>query len=80
VLHLVVGSGMRLAGAGIGLGVVIALAVTRLLAALLYGVGASDPPTFVGVVALLTLVSLTASYLPARRAAKLNPLVALRYE
>jgi len=80
VLHLVVSSGMRLAGAGIGLGVVIALAVTRLLAALLYGVGASDPPTFVGVVALLTLVSLTASYLPARRAAKLNPLVALRYE
>jgi len=80
VLHLVVGSGMRLAGAGIGLGVVIALAVTRLLAALLYGVGASDPPTFVGVVALLTLVSLTASYLPARRAAKLNPLVALRSE
>jgi len=76
----VVGDGIRLAGVGIALGVLIALAVTRLLAALLYGVGASDPPTFVGVVALLTLVSLTASYLPARRAAKLNPLVALRSE
>ena len=76
----VVGDGIRLAAAGIGLGVVIALAVTRLLTALLYGVGASDPATFVGVVALLAVVSLVASYLPARRAAKLDPLVALRTE
>ena len=76
----VVGDGVRLAAAGIGVGVLIALAVTRLLTALLYGVGASDPATFVGVVALLALVSLVASYLPARRAARVDPMVALRSE
>jgi ABC-type antimicrobial peptide transport system permease subunit len=80
VVSQVVGDGIRLAGVGIGLGVVIALVVTRLLAALLFGVPASDPPTFVSVVALLTLVSLFASYLPARRAAQLDPLTALRSE
>ena len=76
----VVGDGIRLAAAGIVVGVLIALAVTRLLTALLYGVGASDPATFVGVVALLAVVSLVASYLPARRAARVNPMVALRCE
>jgi len=76
----VVGEGIQLAAAGIVVGVLIALAVTRLLTALLYGVGASDPMTFVGVVALLAVVSLVASYLPARRAAKLDPVVALRSE
>jgi len=80
VLTQVVADGIRLAGSGIGLGIMIALAVTRLLTALLYGVGASDPMTFVGVVALLALVSLVASYLPARRAARVNPIVALRSE
>src|SRR5438045_8307660 len=80
VMSQVVGEGIQLAAAGIVVGVLIALAVTRLLTALLYGVGASDPMTFVGVVALLAVVSLVASYLPARRAAKLGPVVALRSE
>ncbi len=80
VMSQVVGEGIQLAAAGIVVGVLIALAVTRLLTALLYGVGASDPMTFVGVVALLAVVSLVASYLPARRAAKLDPVVALRSE
>src|SRR2546429_1193691 len=69
VMSQVVGEGIRLAAAGIVVGVLIALAVTRLLTALLYGVGASDPRTFVGVVALLAVVSLVASYLPAPRRA-----------
>jgi len=80
VMSQVVGDGIRLAAAGIVIGVVIALAITRLLSALLYGVGASDPATFVGVVALLAVVSLVASYLPARRAGRVDPMVALRYE
>ena len=80
VMSQVVGEGIRLAAAGIVVGVLIALAVTRLLTALLYGVGASDPMTFVGVVALLAVVSLVASYLPARRAAQVDPMVALRSE
>jgi putative ABC transport system permease protein len=80
IVRVVVGGGMRLAGVGIGIGVLAAFPVTRLLAALLYGVGASDPPTFVGVVALLALVSFLASYVPARRAARVDPMVALRHE
>jgi len=80
VMSQVVGDGIRLAGMGIGVGVLLALAVTRLLTALLYGVRASDPTTFVGVVALLAIVSLVASYLPARRAANVDPMVALRSE
>src|SRR5438874_4889724 len=80
VMAQVVGDGIRLAGMGIGGGVLLALAVTRLLTALLYGVRASDPTTFVGVVALLAIVALIASYLPARRAARVDPMVALRSE
>src|SRR5207253_3624196 len=80
VMSQVVGDGIRLAAAGIGVGVLIALAVSRLLGALLYEVGTSDPATFVGVVALLAVVSLVASYRPARRAAQVDPMVALRYE
>jgi len=78
--RLVVGWGMRLAMVGIGCGILIALVVTRLLGALLYGVGASDPRTFVSVVALLALVALAAAWVPARRATRVDPMVALRAE
>jgi len=80
VLRLVVGDGMRLAAIGIVVGAGGALALTRLLAALLYGIGASDPLTFITTVALLSLVALCACYVPARRATRVEPMIALRTE
>jgi putative ABC transport system permease protein len=77
-LKLVIGQGIRLTIAGVALGVGGALAMTRLLKTQLYGVSATDPLTFVGIALLLTFVTLLACWIPARRATKVDPLVALR--
>jgi len=80
VLKMVVGQGMLLVVGGIGAGFVASLALTRLMSGLLFGVSAGDPSTFGVVCGLLTAVALAASFVPARRAAKVDPMVALRYE
>ena len=80
IFRLVVGHGVRLALAGAVLGIIGALAATRFVSSLLFGVTPTDPVTFVGVSLLLVAVAVLASWLPARRAAKVDPMVALRYE
>jgi putative ABC transport system permease protein len=80
VLKLVVGQGMRLAVLGVVVGMVVSMALTRLMSSLLFGVSPRDPLTFTVVAALLAGVALFANYIPARRAAKVDPMVALRYE
>jgi putative ABC transport system permease protein len=80
VFRLVLSQGARLTLLGIGLGIVAALIVTRLMATLLFGISATDPMTFTAVALLLALVALAACYMPARRATRVDPIVALRYE
>jgi ABC-type antimicrobial peptide transport system permease subunit len=80
VFRLVVGQGLRQAALGLVLGLGAAFAVTRTMTSLLYGVSATDPPTFGGTSLLLLVVACAACYIPARRATQVDPLVALRYE
>jgi putative ABC transport system permease protein len=78
VLRLVIRQGMKLALAGLAFGLAASLALARLMKSLLFGVSAADPLTFVAVAALLALVAFAACWIPARRAAKVDPMVALR--
>ena len=80
ISRMVLGEGLVLTLVGVGLGLAASFAATRVLSSLLFGVGTTDATTFVGVAALLTSVTLVACYLPARRAAQVDPAIALRYE
>src|SRR5262249_42057158 len=80
ILSLVVRQGMVLAVSGVSIGLVAAFLLARLIRNLLFGVNANDPITFAGISLLLAVVALLASYIPARRAARIDPLVSLRCE
>jgi putative ABC transport system permease protein len=80
VVKLVVKDGAKLAVAGLVIGVIAAATVTRFMKSLFFGVASTDPVTFVCVLILLMMVALLACYIPARRAARVDPTVALRYE
>jgi putative ABC transport system permease protein len=80
ILRLVVGQGIRMTLLGAAIGLVVSLAVTRALSSLLFGVSVTDPLTFVAVPVVLAFVAILACYLPARRAMRVDPIIALRYE
>jgi ABC-type antimicrobial peptide transport system permease subunit len=78
ILNMVIRQGMALAISGVAIGLTSAFALTRLLRSLLFGVEATDPFTFLGMALLLTLIALLASYIPARRAVRIDPMISLR--
>jgi putative ABC transport system permease protein len=80
ILKLVLGQGLKLTMIGVAAGLALALALTRFLSSMLYGVSAADPLTFAAIALLLAVVALMASLLPARRAMKIDPIAALRHE
>ena len=80
ILSLVVRQGMVLAISGVTIGLAAAFLLTRLIRSLLFGVEATDPVTFVGIAFLLAMIALVASYIPAQRAARIDPLISLRCE
>ena len=80
IVHAVVSQGAALTAIGLSVGVVLSAAVATLLRGVLFGVTPTDPPTYLGVFVLLACVSLSASYLPARRASRLDPVRALRQD
>jgi len=80
VLQLVLGRGVVLAAIGVAAGAILAFGLTRQMRSMIYGVSAADPVTFVAVSILLMLVAIAACYVPARRAMRVDPMMALRYE
>ncbi|HEX5426377.1 MAG TPA: FtsX-like permease family protein, partial [Candidatus Acidoferrales bacterium] len=80
VMRLTLSQGLRLALIGAGIGIIASFALTRLMASVLFGVTATDPLTFISVTLVLIAVALAACYIPARRAMRVDPVVALRHE
>ncbi|MGH9782370.1 MAG: FtsX-like permease family protein, partial [Candidatus Acidiferrales bacterium] len=80
VLRMILRQGAKLALAGVAIGLVVSLGLTRLMSSLLFSVSAADPLTFAAVAVVLVVVAMLACYIPARRALRVDPMVALRYE